>query len=359
MANVFNMGGGTDLVNATLKPGNKIVYSDGLEYHSEIPTEEKIVPVLGSSVVYAPYGLTGEVTALEDQGFWFVTGDFVAQSPVPVASLEPISGVTYTNGIADLDPSVINDIAKAISNNSQVNYTTEAVYVDLATMHRKISVGDEVQIPFGNALYQFRIIGFNSDILSDSVAYGSLTATGIAGFTFEMVNVYEEGYYIWYSHSNDYTGPGYYNPEDSRLELYYVSLPALKNTISASWRSLIKSVKKSYYKGSISSNKIAYFAVDMFFHTPQSLNVSGVYGISDRVTPYAYYKTVDASKWKKTRLTGVASPYILDAPLTGGSSLYASVKGMSSNPTTESDPTIDYGSGNTRVKADIAPLFCI
>lgn len=360
MANVFNMGGGTDLVNATLKPGNKIVYSDGLEYHSEIPTEEKIVPVLGSSVVYAPYGLTGEVTALADQGFWFVTGDFISQSSVPTASLEPVSGVTYTDGIADLDPSVVNDIARAISNNSSINYTTEVVYIDLATMHRKISVGDEVQIQFGNALYQFRIIGFNSDVLADSTVYGSATATGTAGFTLEMVNVYDQASYIWVlrSNSDPYIGARDYNPDSSLLYMYQVTLPSLKETIPSNWRTLIKSVKEEYYTSNKTVPDRSRFSVDLFFHTSASLNLTNTHTYLTRVDPYAYYKTAGPDKWKKTLLTGVASAYLLDDPYTGDQKKYLPVNGVSSDPT-ESDPMTTYGSGSNRVAANISPLFCI
>lgn len=358
MANVFNMGGGTDLVNATLKPGNKIVYSDGLEYHSEIPTEEKIVPVLGSSVVYAPYGLTGEVTALADQGFWFVTGDFVSQSSVPIASLEPVSGVTYTDGIADLDPSVVNDIARAISNNSSINYTTEVVYIDLATMHRKISVGDEVQIPFGNAIYPFRIIGFNSDVLSDPSSYGSLTATGAAGLTLEMVNVYSQAYPLWVlrSSSDTYMNVRNYNPEDTFFYMYQTVLPELKETIPSSWKLLIKPVKELYY---ISNSVIpgrAKFSVDMFFHDVDSLrliNMSGGPGRAD----YAYYKDAGPDKWKKTTLLGVPSSYLLDSPYTSDSYLYLPVNVVDSDPTGQYPA---HGTSSTdRDNVGIAPLFCI
>lgn len=371
MANVFNMGGGTDLVNATLKPGNKIVYSDGLEYHSEIPTEEKIVPVLGSSVVYAPYGLTGEVTALADQGFWFVTGDFISQSSVPTASLEPVSGVTYTNGIADLDPSVVNDIARAISNNSSINYTTEVVYIDLATMHRKISVGDEVQIQFGNALYQFRIIGFNTVALSNSTAYGSVTATGAAGFVFEMVSVYAEPYPIWVDNPSN-GSPKSYNPGNSDVKLYSDTLPALKETIPVAWRSLIKFVHQKYATRMSSSDAKTY-TVDLFFHTPDTLNVGFQPGggatyldYTGRTGPYAYYKNVTVDKWKKKTPLGVASTYILDLPYGLNSTAvykYPPVFEMRSNPTyvegVDGDPISKSSGGTTNPSVYIAPLFCI
>lgn len=368
MANVFNMGGGTDLVNATLKPGNKIVYSDGLEYHSEIPTEEKIVPVLGSSVVYAPYGLTGEVTALADQGFWFVTGDFVSQSSVPTASLEPISGVTYVNGIADLDPAVINDIAKSISNNNKILYTTETVYIDLATTHRKISVGDEIPIQFGNAVYQFRVIGFNYDRLSNPSVYGSVTATGSAGLTLEMVNVYSEDSYPWKTSVDNNS----YVPDNPDLILYNSTLPQLKNTIQSSWRSILKSVYKKYAI-STAVSKAKEYAVDMFFHTPGTLNhVDGKYSdnyrvidYSGRSLPYAYYKdSSNIAILQKTTIRGEKASYIMDAPASLGKTIdirYRAIFAVRESPTLSIPYTYfgDVDNGNTQQKVNISPLFCI
>lgn len=360
MANVFNMGGGTDLVNATLKPGNKIVYSDGLEYHSEIPTEEKIVPVLGSSVVYAPYGLTGEVTALTDQGFWFVTGDFVSQSSVPTTSLEPVSGVTYTNGIADLDPFVINDIARSISNNNQVTYTTETVYVDLSTMHRKVSVGDEIPIQFGNAVYRFKIIGFNYDRLSDPSVYGSVTATGFAGITLEMVNVYSESLYIWKSYPNN----NLYTPDNPDLLLYSSTIPQLKNSMQSSWKKILKSVYKKY-------TKEKEYAVDMFFHTATTLNhVEGQYmnnyfliDYSGRTLPYAYYKdSSDVTLLEKVTPRGEKASYILDnANMDKVGITYRVIFAVRESPTLSMPYTYfgDINNGNTQEKVNISPLFCI
>lgn len=366
MANVFNMGGGTDLVNATLKPGNKIVYSDGLEYHSEIPTEEKIVPVLGSSIVYAPYGLTGEVTALADQGFWFVTGDFVSQSSVPTTSLEPVSGVTYTDGIADLDPDVINDIAKAISNNNQILYTTETIYVDLATMHRKVSVGDEIPIQLGNAVYQFRVIGFNYDRLSNPSAYGSVTATGYAGFTLEMVNAYSENFYTWKQSPEGLS----YLPDNSELLLYASTLPELKNTMENSWKSLIKPVYKTYATNDLVSRAKEY-TVDLFFHTPETLNHYYSSGTdiptdpSGRTLPYAYYSDpLNIDLLGKTTPRGESVEYIIDLPWGLNRSMsnviYRAIYVVRKSPTLSSPYTTDTDTtGNTRARSYIAPLFCI
>lgn len=364
MANVFNMGGGTDLVNATLKPGNKIVYSDGLEYHSEIPTEEKTVPVLGSSVVYAPYGLTGEVTALTDQGFWFVTGDFVSQSSVPTTSLEPVSGVTYTNGIADLDPFVINDIAKSISNNNQVTYTTETVYVDLSTMHRKVSVGDEIPIQFGNAVYRFRIIGFNYDRLSDPSVYGSVTATGFAGITLEMVNVYSESLYIWKNNPQDKR----YAPDNPDLILYSSTIPQLKDSMQNSWKKILKSVYKTY---AASSSRPEEYVTDMFFHTATTLNhVEGQYkdnypliDYSGRTLPYAYYKdSSNVTLIEKVTPRGEKASYILDNVKSGTYNVtYRVIFAVRESPTLSIPYTYfgDLDNGNTQEKVNISPLFCI
>lgn len=302
MANVFNMGGGTDLVSATLKPGFPIIYSDGNGSHEETPSEEKTVAVLGSSIVYAPYGLSGEVTPLDRAGFWFVTGDFTAQTSVPVASITPSSGVVYGTGISDLDPSLINSIARAISNNSSITYETEVVYIDMVNFHRKISIGDTVSIALDDAVHEFRILGFNSNSLFDSTAYGSVTLTGAAGLTFEMVTVYSTPSRFTEKGRIQDTTRSEYTP--AKAVIYTTTLPRIKAGMDSSWRTHIKSVERVYS----TEKENETHALDLFLLRSWDFGVydthidngdGKLYTYKNVLYPYAYYMDKDSTKRKK------------------------------------------------------------
>lgn len=358
MANVFNMGGGTDLVNATLKPGFPIIYSDGLGSHEEIPTEEKTVTVLGSSIVYAPHGLSGEVTPLDRSGFWFVTGDFTAQTSVPVASTTPASGVTYDTGVSDLDPSIINSIARAISNNSLITHETENVYIDMANFHRKISIGDTISIALDDAVHEFRIVGFNSNKLSDSTIYGSVTATGTAGLTLEMVTVYSTPYYFttydYPQENNTGSATGYFSPD--RAYMYTSVLPAFKEKFPSQWKSLIKSVTKTYADSK--SYPVELFFMRLYELDETNDNAGDLYNNRAPIYPYAYYKNATNERRAKLTPQEYAARYYTDTVLrrTGSDSdgtthsVYVSVLiNNNGSPIYGKITTVNY----------IAPLFCI
>lgn len=113
---------------------------------------------------------------------------------VPKASLTPTPGVTYTEGLAGLEPAEISSYAQAISNVTGVTNDTTAMYIDYGDVHRKISIGNQVTIGVNNVNYTFDVIGFNHDDLTDSMAYGIATATGKAGITFQIHDVFATDY---------------------------------------------------------------------------------------------------------------------------------------------------------------------
>lgn len=239
MSNVINMGGGgIDLVTGTLKSGSHVIYSDGDVSYDETPTVDKSVQVLGNSIVYAPFGLTGGATAMSQAGFWLVTDDFTALEASATASTTPKSGVTYTNGISDLTPDILSKFAAAISNNANINYDTAIVYCDLTSYHRKITVGDTVPISMDDRVHDFRIVGFNTEQLTDSAAYGSVTYTGKAGIVFDMVDVYSTPYIVSSSLSNSMSD--FSSWED--LTLNKTTLPSLEQKLPTQWISYIKPV---------------------------------------------------------------------------------------------------------------------
>lgn len=236
MSNVINMGGGgMDLVTGTLKSGSHVIYSDGDASHDEIPTADKSAQVLGNSIVYAPFGLTGGATAMSQSGFWLVTDDFTALEASATASATPKSGVTYTNGISDLTPDILSKFAAAISNNASITHDTETVYCDLTSYHRKITVGDTVPISMDDRVHDFRIVGFNTEQLTDSAAYGSVTYTGKAGIVFDMVDVYSIPYAF-----ND--TPIQTETTWENLTLNKTVLPSLEQKLPVSWKNCIKPV---------------------------------------------------------------------------------------------------------------------
>ena len=298
MSNVINMGGGEmDLVTGTLKSGSHVIYSDGDASHDEIPTADKSAQVLGNSIVYAPFGLTGGATAMSQAGFWLVTDDFTALEASATASTTPKSGVTYTNGISDLTPDILSKFAAAISNNADITYDTETVYCDLSSYHRKVTVGDTVPISMDDRVHDFRIVGFNTEQLTDSAAYGFVTYTGKAGIVFDMVDVYSTAYPLSSSHGSW-----------KEIDMTTTTIPLLKQKLPESWRNSIKPVTHnvpSFVGGNtstISSSEDLFIpAWDnllSYDHTVTAISNGGVYencGIFGDRQPYLatslqYYK---------------------------------------------------------------------
>lgn len=237
MSNVINMGGGgIDLVTGTLKSGSHVIYSDGDTFHDEIPTADKSAQVLGNSIVYAPFGLTGGATAMSQAGFWLVTDDFTALEASAIASTTPKSGVTYTNDISDLTPDILSKFAAAISNNTEITYRTDTVYCDLSSYHRKITVGDTIPISMDDRIHDFRVVGFNVEQLTNPSAYGSVTYTGKAGIVFDMVDVYSTQYQL--HNTSSFESKLHWKD----MDICKTVLPSLKQKLPNSWRNCIRAV---------------------------------------------------------------------------------------------------------------------
>ena len=78
----------------------------------------------------------------------------------------------------------IADIAKAISNETSITDDTETATVTVNGVQKTLNVGDKATLD-GKKV---RILGFNHDELVDPSAYGTITATGKAGISFEYVD---------------------------------------------------------------------------------------------------------------------------------------------------------------------------
>lgn len=102
----------------------------------------------------------------------------VTASFKPTASTAATSGVNYTSGLSGVAASDVTLFAEAISNNSSITNATSTVYIDFGSVHRKVSVGDQVTLALNGTSYTFDVIGFNHDTLTTSTAYGAATKTG-------------------------------------------------------------------------------------------------------------------------------------------------------------------------------------
>ena len=79
----------------------------------------------------------------------------------------------------------IAEIAKAISNDTSITDDTETATVTVNGVQKTLNIGDKATLD-GKKV---RILGFNHDELVDPSAYGTITATGKAGISFEYVDI--------------------------------------------------------------------------------------------------------------------------------------------------------------------------
>lgn len=199
------------------------------------------------------------------------------------------SGVTYTSGISSLTPEKLTAYAKAISNNSAITKTTTTVYIDDGSSHYKISVGDSITVNFGSEARVMKIMGFNHYDLTDANAYGSATATGKAGILLQTEDCLNTTQQMNSSNTNS----GGWGSTALRTKLR----GDIKNSLSASWRSAIKSVRRKVSAGS-QSTTINTVDDDLFVPTEVEVFGTTTYSVAGEGDQYAYYKAGN-SKVKK------------------------------------------------------------
>nr|DAO00792.1 MAG TPA: hypothetical protein [Caudoviricetes sp.] len=200
----------------------------------------------------------------------------------PKASLTPASGVTYTDGLAGLGPAEISSYAQAISNVTGVTNDTTVMYIDYGDVHRKISIGNQVTIGVNNVNYTFDVIGFNHDDLTDSNAYGKATATGKAGMTLQMHDLFATGYQMNDSNTNS----GGWKSSD----MYIYTMSRMKGYLPTAWQTAIKSVNKASGLGGGSSSGTETVHNNCFLLAEIEIFGSITYSVSGEGTQYAYYK---------------------------------------------------------------------
>lgn len=213
----------------------------------------------------------------------------------PKASLTPTSGVTYTEGLAGLEPAEISSYAQAISNVTGVTNDTTTMYIDYGDVHRKINVGDQVTIGVNNVDYAFDVIGFNHDDLTDSMAYGKATATGKAGMTLQMHDLYSSTYAMNSSNTNS----GGWKSSAMRTS----TMVTMKEYLPSTWQTAIKLSNKVSGIGGGSSSGTETVSDSCFLLAEIEIFGSTTYSVSGEGTQYAYYKAnnTDSNRIKKRK----------------------------------------------------------
>ena len=232
----------------------------------------------------------------------------VLKPKVPTASLTAQSGVSYTNGINGLEADVISLFSAAISNNSGITNETSVVYLDYGNIHRKVNIGDQVTLSLNGTGYAFDIIGFNHDTLTDTVAYGEETATGKAGITFQMHDLFATTYQM----NSTNTSKGGWKSSDMRTS----TMATMKGYLPDDWEAIIKPVNKVSGKGgttaswsgteTVSDSCFLLAEIEIFGSTTQSVSGEG--------SQYAYYK---AGNSKIKNSSDSADPWWERSPKSG------------------------------------------
>lgn len=198
------------------------------------------------------------------------------------ASLTAQSGVSYTNGLNGLEADVISLFSAAISNNSDITNETAVIYLDNEDIHRKVSIGDQVTLSLNGTGYAFDIIGFNHDTLTDTAAYGEETATGKAGITFQMHDLFATTYMMNSTSSNS----GGWKSSAMRTS----TMATMKGYLPTEWQTVIKPVNKTSGTGGGSTSGTETVSDSCFLLAEIEIFGSTTHSVSGEGTQYAYYK---------------------------------------------------------------------
>lgn len=290
-----------------------------------------VTAMLGSKTVTAVADSDGNARlSLNTAGTWTIiatldgqtTGEVTVVVPSslalifpPVANTTPTSGITYTSGIASLDAANLSTYAKAISNNAGISSTTNTVYIDdiKNKKYYKIDVANQINISLNGTTYAFDVIGFNHDTLTDSTAYGEITATGKAGITFQMHDLFATAYVM----NSSSTNVGGWKSCLMRTS----TMPIMKSYLPSAWQSAIKPVNKNTSVGNGLTN-IETVSDYCFLLAEIEIFGATTYAAPGEGMQYAYYKA-DNSKVKNR--DGVANSWWERSPSTYNPTYFAYV----------------------------------
>ena len=268
------------------------------------------------------------MSTIYGEGFYLMGGP-----PVPKASLTPKSGITYTSGLSGIDPATLTLFSQAISNNAAITYTTNTVYVDYEQTHVKIDVGNQVTIALNGTNYVFDVIGFNHDVLTNANAYGKATATGKAGITFQMHDLFATTYAM----NSNSTNSGGWKSSAMRTS----TMATMKGYLPVAWQTAIKPVNKVSGVGGV-SNETETVSDDCFLLADIEIFGSTTNSASGEGMQYAYYKAGNSKVKKKG---GSANIWWERSPITEFPTSFCCVTktGAASNATANKDRGVAFG----------------
>ena len=201
-----------------------------------------------------------------------------ASNAVPGSTTHTASTIPYSSWVD------LSTIAQMISNNKNITSDTAEVTVTLNGTTKSLGVGDTTTVD-GKTV---RILGFNHDTLTTSTAYGSATATGKAGISFEYVDFVTSSYQQMNSSSTNSGG---------------WAATALRTTLngtvydSLSIKNYIKAVNKQYLADysssteSTSSDKLWLLSCGEIWDNGYNGGNTRGYSRSTEGSQYKYYKS--------------------------------------------------------------------
>ena len=233
---------------------------------------------------------------------------------VNIAKLKPTSGKSYVNGVSGLSAAQLHEFAHLISDNADITKSTMTVYVDCDGEYRKVDIGNQITISLQGTNYVFDVIGFNHDDLTSAVAYGSITATGKAGFTFQMHDLFATTYVMNRSNTNS----GGWKSSAMRTS----TMATMKGYLPDDWEAIIKPVNKASGTGGGSSSGTETVSDSCFLLAEIEIFGSTSHSVSGEGTQYAYYK---AGNSKVKNKSGSANNWWERSPYSGNSGPFCRV----------------------------------
>lgn len=231
----------------------------------------------------------------------------------PTASTSATVGVSYTSGLSGVSAEDVSVFAEAISNNSSITNATSTVYVDFGSVHRKISVGDQVTLSLNGTNYAFDVIGFNHDELTTPTAYGAATATGKAGITFQMHDLFGTSFKM----NDSNTNAGGWKSSKMRTSI----MVTMKGYLPSAWQTAIKPVNKASGTGGGSSSGTEIVSDGCFLLSEVEIFGNISYSGAGEGVQYAYYQ---AGNSKIKNQNGSANHWWERSPHPGNSSVFCS-----------------------------------
>ena len=200
-----------------------------------------------------------------------------ASNTVPGSTTHTPTSITYSW-------EEISTIAKMISNNTNITNDTAEVTVTLNGAIKTLGVGDTIAVD-GKTV---RILGFNHDPLTDTNAYGTKTATGKAGISFEYVDFVTSSYQKMNTSNSNINGWAVMPLRTTLNGTVYESL-SIKNYIKAVNKEYITTFNTGV-KSTCSDKLWLLSCGEIWVNGYNGGNTRG-YAMATEGSQYKYYKT--------------------------------------------------------------------